>query len=470
MITLFRMGESDLSTNGQQILDPLIISGTAVMHETLNGEFSLEMDLLATPDRPLIMSERQDGEFYLDKGFFSPMLVRPEMLIKAPAPSRDTPYIEHVEPGTSRQIWRVTGNAVNMRTGPGTRYKVLKAYKRNTQMVLVAKKTSSWYRVTAPDGTTGYMASMYLEYLRTDTTPGASDVIEPHKAKEQIFRVVEVIPTLEAVHVRAVHWFYDLRRNYVLTVTTKGLSGANALDAIAAATVLEHPFQVYSDVGGSVEDNFTGVNPVEALLGDGGLVDQLGGEVLRDNAEIYWTDAIGEDRGVTIAYRKNMTGMELDINTEDVITRILPVGYAADGTEIWLPETYVDSPIIDDYSMPAIRRIEYKDVKVGDVYTTVEAVRAEIRRRAGEEYSVNHIDKPAMTLKTQYVDLKNTAVGQNFEHYTNIYMGDTVRVDHEGYGIQIEAKMVEYDWDPVLEEYIECTFTNRPARLRDIWA
>lgn len=446
MITLFRADEADLSSNGLQILDPLIIADTPVMHETLNGEFSLEMDLLPTT------------------------LVRPEMLIKAPAPSRDTPYIEHIEPGSSKEIWRVTGSSVYMRTGPGTRYKAIKVYKMNTQMVMVSKSNQNWYKITAPDGTTGYMSSMYLAYLRTDTTPGASDVIEPHKAKEQIFRVVEVIPTLEAVHVRAVHWFYDLRRNYVASAATKGQTGANALDLIAAGTMLEHPFQFYSDVDGSVENDFEKINPAEAILGDGGLVEQLGGEVLRDNAEIYWTEAIGEDRGVTIAYRKNMTGMELDINTEDVATRIIPVGYDADGNDLLLPEVYVDSPVLEDYSMPAILRVEYKDVKIGDDYANASAVYTELRKRAAEEYSVNHLDKPAMTLKVQYVDLKNTSVGRDFAHYTNIYMGDTVRVIHEDYGILVEVEMTEYDWNPVLEEYIECTFTNKPARLRDIWA
>lgn len=446
MITLFSPDEADLSSNGLQILDPLIIADTPIMHETLNGEFSLEMDLMPTAR------------------------IRPEMLIKAPAPSRDTPSIVHVEPGSSTEIWKVTGNSVYMRTGPGTRYKAIKVYKLNTQMVMVNKSNPSWYKVTAPDGTTGYMSSTYLQYLRTDTTPGASDVIEPHKAKEQIFRVVEVIPTLEAIHVRAVHWFYDLRRNYIPSAATKGKTGAMALELISAAAVLEHPFQFYSDMEGSVEDDIAKINPAEAILGDGGLVEQLGGEVLRDNAEVYWTEAIGMDRGVTIAYRKNMTGMELDINTEDVVTRIIPVGYDANGDEILLTEDHIDSPIIADYAMPAIQRIEYKDVKIGDDYADTAAVRTELRKRAAEEYSVNHLDKPAMTLKVQYVDLKNTSVGRDFEYYTNIYMGDTVRVIHEDYGMLIEAEMTEYDWNPVLEEYIECTFTNKPARLKDIWA
>lgn len=452
MIVLFDAAEEDLSTNGVQILDPLIISGTAVMHGVLNGEHSLELELLPTAR------------------------VRPEMLIKAPAPARDTPEISGGGgggggSGKTYDIYRVTGGTVRLRSGPGTKYKTLSTHRRNTEMVLVQKTNRYWYRVTAPNGNTGYMSTSYLEYVRTETEGGggSGETIEPHKAKDQVFRVVEVICTLESVHVRAVHWAYDLRRNYVHHAATKGQTGAAALQLIAAGTAVEHDFAFYSDMGGKVEGDFDGTNPIEALLGDGGLVEQLGGEVLMDNGEIYWTDRIGEDRGVTIAYRKNMLGMEVDVNTEDVVTRIIPVGYDRDGNEILVSGTYVDSPIIGDYPLPCCRRIEYSDVKIGDEYADAAAVRAEILRRAQAEYSEQHADKPQAEIKVEYVDLKNTDVGERFEHYTNVYLGDTVRLRHEDYGFDIECEMTEYDWDPVLEEYIEGKFENKPARLGEIW-
>lgn len=444
MITLYRADEEDLSTNGLQILDPLILGGTAVIHGELNGQETLEMDLLPSA------------------------LVLPEMLIKAPAPARDTPAIDSGG-GTGAEIWTVTGGSVYMRTGPGTRYKAIKVYHRGTEMMLVEKTTSYWYKVTAPDGTTGYMSSQYLQYVRTDTSPG--ETIEPHKAKEQVYRVVEVVETLENVHVRAVHWFYDLSRNYIAKAAVKGLTGAAALQVIAGATAYEHDFRFYSDMGGSVEADLEKTNPVEAFLGDGGLVERLGGEVLRDNLDVYWTDHIGEDRGVTIAYGKNMTGLELDVITEKLATRIIPVGYASNGDEIYLDEMYVDSPLIGDYPLPCIRRIEYRDVKVGEDYANAAAVRAELRRRAEAEYSANDLDKAEVTLKVQYVDLKNTSLGRGFEHYTNVYMGDTVRVEYRAKDktIEMETEMTAYDWDPVLQEYIEGTFTGRAMRIRDIW-
>lgn len=443
MITLFAPGAEDLSTNGLRILDPLILAGTAVIHGELNGDETLEMDLLPSAR------------------------ILPEMLIKAPAPARDTPAID-AGGGTGAEIWRVTGGHVYMRTGPGTRYKAIKVYKLGTEMLLISKTSASWYKLTAPDGTTGYMSTYYLAYVRTDTSPG--ETIEPHKAKEQVYRVREVVQALDHVHVRAVHWSYDLARNYVARAAVKGLTGAAAIQAVAAATAYEHDFMFYSDVGGAVEADLEKTNPIEALLGDGGLVEQLGGEVLRDNLDIYWTEHIGEDRGVTIAYGKNMTGLELDVITDDVATRIIPVGYDASGNEIYLDETYVDSPLIDDYPAPCIRRMEYRDVKVGEDYASAAAVKAELRRRAAAEYSANDLDKAVVTLKTQYADMKNTSLGERFAHYTNVYMGDTVRVQHAEYGFEIAAEMTAYDWDPLLEEYIEATFTNRPERLSEIWS
>lgn len=430
MIILYDRAESDFSHNGVKVLDRYIMS--SMIHEELNGEYTLEMELTESCG------------------------VQAEMIIKAPAPTRYTPQIEMTgTSGGSTEIYRITGGTVNLRTGPGTKYKILKVYRRNTLMVLLEKTSSSWYKVAAPDGNAGYMSTTYLEYVRTDyEPPTTSGVIEPRKSRDQLFRVSKIVPTLEGVQVHAEHIYYDQRRNFVMKASVNGLTGAQAIQAVSGATMYEHDFVYYSDIAGSCPEDIAAKNPAEALLGDDGLVAQLGGEVLRDNFDVYWTQNIGANRGVSIAYRKNMTGMEVEIDTSNVVTRIIPVGYDKEGNEILLNEIYVDSPLIGDYATPCISRIEYRDVKVGDIYNDAEAVRAELARLAAAEFAAG-IDKPSVSASVQYVDLKNTSVGKGFAHYTNVYLGDTVYLRHEDYGLDIATKVTAYDWDPVLEEYIE---------------
>jgi uncharacterized protein YraI len=51
-----------------------------------------------------------------------------------------------------------------MRAEPSPRAPVIGAYPRGTEMI-VQRKQGSWYRVTSPDGNTGWMAAGYLSEL-----------------------------------------------------------------------------------------------------------------------------------------------------------------------------------------------------------------------------------------------------------------------------------------------------------------
>lgn len=82
----------------------------------------------------------------------------------------DTPWQRGVLPAAAesdaarRERYRVTTRVsrLNLRSGPGTRYKSLGLYKKGTYVSLVEKTNSSWYRVEAPDGRTGWMSTTYL--------------------------------------------------------------------------------------------------------------------------------------------------------------------------------------------------------------------------------------------------------------------------------------------------------------------
>lgn len=60
--------------------------------------------------------------------------------------------------------YRVTGGSVNLRSGPGTSYKVITVYHKNDRVTLIAKTNASWYKVQGPDGRIGWMSTTYLSY------------------------------------------------------------------------------------------------------------------------------------------------------------------------------------------------------------------------------------------------------------------------------------------------------------------
>lgn len=59
------------------------------------------------------------------------------------------------------------------------------------------------------------------------------------------------------------------------------------------------------------------VNPVEAILGDGGLVEKCGGELARDWFDVYVVNRVGTNTDVHIRERKNLTAASYDVDETD---------------------------------------------------------------------------------------------------------------------------------------------------------
>ena len=65
--------------------------------------------------------------------------------------------ITQATPEVKREVWKVrtNGSRLMLRSGTGTKYKIIGKYYNGTEVVLLEKTTSSWYRMLAPDGKQG---------------------------------------------------------------------------------------------------------------------------------------------------------------------------------------------------------------------------------------------------------------------------------------------------------------------------
>ena len=450
MITLYDKKATDYTTNGLVVLDPYIIS--AKISERMNGEYKLDMEL-AVDQRTMVVAN--------------------EMVIKAPAPIRETPQIDVESTQTvTREIYKVTtgGQRLYLRVKPSQSARGIHAYKPGTEVAVLDKSNGQWYKVAVLDGgASGYMYAANLTYVRSETQSqgvnAPQHITTPAKTRDQLFRISKITSTLESIQIEALHISYDMRRNFVKSATIKGKTGADAMAAVFAAAMTDSDFTLHSDIDKVCEEDIAGKSIVAALLSDGGLVDQAGGEVLRDNYDLYWYNNIGYDRGVSIAYRKNMAGMEIGVDTSDIVTQIVPVGYDKKNNPIYGDP--VDSEHVAEYAHPYIKEYSYKDVKVGKDYKNEAAVKTELAKRAAAEYDAK-IDLPKVSATVEYVDIKNTSAGRDFVAYTNVYIGDTVRIRHEDYGFDLVTKVVAYVWDCVVNEYESIELDNKQAQLSDI--
>ena len=54
---------------------------------------------------------------------------------------------------------------------------------------------------------------------------------------------------------------------------------------------------------------YTNVNPVEALVGEDGVVEKYGGELQRDWYDVYVVERVGSDTDIEIREGKNLLGV-----------------------------------------------------------------------------------------------------------------------------------------------------------------
>ena len=275
----------------------------------------------------------------------------------------------------------------------------------------------------------------------------------------QLFRIHKEEPVMGYRNLTAYHIFYDLAFNYIDDTNVVGKTGTAAGNQILGATNYLHSFEFVSDIATVANARIVGMNVAEALLDDSkdnSFISRWGGEVDRDNFQIRMLNHIGEDRNVTIEYRKDLEGFDATIDWTTVVTRIKPIGF--DGLE--LPEKFIDSPLINNYPYPKVREIEYKDIKAAIGYYAadedaipLEDAYAELRRLAGLEYSQAEIDRPTATYDVQFVRLMNTNEYKKYAALQTIYIGDTVKVRHIKEDIDLTAKVISYEYDPIQEKY-----------------
>ena len=451
MICVYPADCTDFSTNGNGTLSPL----TAVVTETLNGEYELE---LAHP---------------IDEAGKWRRLVE-GCIIRAPVPAAMTPRVHFSAPGddSGSEVWRINTDfsgaetrkgTLRLRSGPGTKYKILASYKNGSLVQVVAKTNGSWYEVTAPDGKHGYMSTTYLvfDHREGSASQAVSSTVEERQLRDQPFRIYRVVPELNKITVYARHIFYDLLDNMIQSYKPSSSAvGASVVHTLSSSCLSEHDFTFYSDLDGTAEEvEFVNINPVDALLGEGGVIEKYAGELTRDWWDVFVVKRVGQDSNVQIRQAKNLLGISYDVDLTDVVTRIMPTGEDADGNVLYLPELFIDSPLIGNYTHPKWIHLAVSDAKEktdGDEKKTRDQCYADMRKAAQAEFEAG-CDVPTVTLTVDFINCAETEEYREYSFLQNIYLGDAVRVIAPRIGVWVSMRMTQYTYDCLTKKYTSMT-------------
>lgn len=279
--------------------------------------------------------------------------------------------------------------------------------------------------------------------------------------KKKLYRIFNVVKSLCSITAYARPLFFDLIDNILLDVRPTLKNGEEALNIILEGT----GFTGHSNIPNINTSYYVRKNIVEAILGndENSFLNRWGGEVLLDNFDIYINDKIGSDNGVRVELGYNLNEIEEDINIEEVATRIIPTGY--NGIMLEGNTPWVDSPLINKYTKPKMRVINFDDVKVKESeadeegFKTIEEARQELIKRCNKLYEEG-IDKPSVNYKIDMINLANTTAYKDYIKLVTVNEGDTVTCYIPGLDIDVKARVIDYEEDLITGEYISLELGN----------
>ncbi len=266
---------------------------------------------------------------------------------------------------------------------------------------------------------------------------------------DQAFRISNVTKTRKKITAKCYHVFYD-SQNYLIQDSYVVEKDCNdALDHLNSATDNISPFTTVSDV--TTINTFRCVRKslYEAIQT---VLERWGGHLVRDNFTIKIMSSIGQDNGVTIRYGKNLKEIIREENWDNVVTKLLPVGYNG----LTLDEVYIYSDT--QYDLPYTKTIIFEQNINQDDYKTEneynEALIEDLRKQAINYVNENCIPKLNYTLRA------------NVEKITDV--GDTIEVIDERLGVNVNTNVISFDYDCILEKYTEIEFGNFTQKLSNL--
>lgn len=161
------------------------------------------------------------------------------------------------------------------------------------------------------------------------------------------------------------------------------------------------------------------------------------GELYSNGYKFALVERIGCDRGVRLTLDKNMQNIEIERDTENIITRLYPFGSEdMPITSVNSSTAYIDSPNIDIYGIHE----GYKDYSD---YTDPNKILANAQWEFDAD-NEERIDIPKITITGKLIDLSKL---EEYGDIEKVELGDTVHV-YDVDGVEHVQRVIEGTWYP----------------------
>ena len=282
----------------------------------------------------------------------------------------------------------------------------------------------------------------------------------PGKKEGQLFYIYDKDKGMTGVKCKARHIFFDLASEVLVDCRPTNCNGKEALRKMLAGT----GFTGHSDIVSINTAHYIRKHIAnEALISDdeNSFINKWGGELDVDNFNVYMNNRTGGEYGVTFKYGRDLINLNENSNIDSIITRIIPVGFNG----ITIPETYVESALIDKYRKVKTDVVKFDYIKVKESpedeegYDTLEEAQEALREAAKELFN-DGLDKLLYQLDLEVTKLENTLKYEDYKDILTTGLGDTVGVEHIDIGIDIKTRVIKFTYDCIKEKYKSITIGN----------
>lgn len=282
----------------------------------------------------------------------------------------------------------------------------------------------------------------------------------PGKQEGQLFYIYDKDKGMTGVKCKARHIFFDLASEVLVDCRPTNCNGKEALRKMLEGT----GFTGHSDIVSINTAHYIRKHIAnEALISDdeNSFMNKWGGELDVDNFNVYMNNRTGGEYGVTFKYGRDLINLNENSNIDSIITRVIPVGFNG----ITIPETYVESPLINKYRKVKTDVVKFDYIKVKESpedeegYDTLEEAQEALREAAKELFN-DGLDKLLYQLDLEVTKLENTLKYEDYKDILTTGLGDTVGVEHIDIGIDIKTRVIKFTYDCIKEKYKSITIGN----------
>ena len=275
------------------------------------------------------------------------------------------------------------------------------------------------------------------------------------KANGQAFRIWNIKKDMQKITVLAKHIFFDLSFNFLSDVYPKNLTAQSAFAWLLNRAAVSTNFSVTGNCTAVASGRYVRKTFIDAIFNeDNALVKRFGGELSYDNFNITVHEQRGSNANFSIRYKKNLTGIDFNLDFSNVATRIVPIGF--DGLTI--DSTYVESQRVGNYFTPLYKTYEFSDIKYDpddeEAYHTLEEAKQALADAATALFDKD-VDLPQISIGVNFVELSKCSEYENYSNLETVHLGDTIKVIIPELNIDTTARVNKTVYDCILKRFIK---------------